>query len=67
MFAQMILTPEQRSLAYGKIKERYALTHVERTTLDRSPLYPAVMTAAHRSEWATVDRLIGDVRQGTDR
>lgn len=62
-----LLTPAQRYNAYEAIETWYDLDEVQRQALDESPIYPNVMSAAHRGEWLAVKQMLEDIKLGTDR
>ena len=64
---QKMLTKDQRMNAYADVKTHFGLRHWQRTALDRSPLYPYVMSAAHDGNWTIVEQLLGEIAAGTDR
>jgi hypothetical protein len=52
------LTHDERMAAYAAVKERYGLKWQQRDKLDASPIYMAIMRAAHQERWADCHRLL---------
>ena len=54
------LSYEDRAEAYRATADRFNLRHKQRSALDVSPLYHAIMRAAHAEDWTTVEELLFD-------
>jgi len=52
------LTRAQRMDAYAAVAEHFGLKHQQRTKLDTSPLYLAILTAAYEGSMADAGRLL---------